>query len=91
MKTACSLTTSELFLLDWVTAPAYTYDMGTVTVENAGYKCERCGHVWVPRGPRAENRQAKGSEAQKPRLCPKCKSAYWETPRKAPLKKRAKK
>ena len=31
-------------------------------------KCERCGHTWVPR--KAEIR-----------ICPNCKSAYWDTPK----------
>jgi hypothetical protein len=34
------------------------------------YACERCGHRWVPRGPGA------------PRICPTCKSPYWDTPRR---------
>lgn len=32
-------------------------------------KCERCGHDWYQR---SEN---------KPRICPKCKSPYWDVPR----------
>jgi predicted Zn-ribbon and HTH transcriptional regulator len=39
-----------------------------ITVE--GYKCERCAHEWVPR------------EANAPKVCPKCKSPYWDRPRK---------
>lgn len=39
-----------------------------------GYRCERCGHEWIPRD--ADN----GSG---PRTCPKCKSPYWDRPRKA--------
>lgn len=35
------------------------------------YKCERCEHVWLPRNTDKE-----------PRVCPKCKSPYWNTPRK---------
>lgn len=35
------------------------------------YKCERCGHVWLPRNVDKE-----------PRVCPKCKSPYWNTPKK---------
>jgi predicted Zn-ribbon and HTH transcriptional regulator len=35
-----------------------------------GYLCERCGHTWVPK------------ENIKPKVCPKCKSPYWDTPRK---------
>ncbi len=36
-----------------------------------GYQCERCGHEWIPRGDLAEE----------PRVCPKCKSPYWNQPR----------
>lgn len=35
------------------------------------YQCERCQHIWVPR-----------DYNEKPRVCPKCKSPYWDTPRK---------
>jgi predicted Zn-ribbon and HTH transcriptional regulator len=41
-----------------------------------GYQCERCGHKWVPR------------EEERPRVCPKCKSAYWDTARKQDMAKR---
>ena len=34
------------------------------------YKCQRCNHSWKPR------------KKQKPRVCPSCKSAYWDTPTK---------
>ena len=34
-----------------------------------GYRCTRCDHTWVPRGGTA------------PRVCPKCKSPYWDRPR----------
>ncbi|MEM3122276.1 MAG: hypothetical protein QXH60_02435 [Candidatus Pacearchaeota archaeon] len=37
-------------------------------------KCERCGHEWIPR---------KGGY---PILCPKCKSLYWNKPRKNKIK-----
>lgn len=39
-----------------------------------GYLCERCRHKWVPK------------EDVKPRVCPKCKSPYWDTPRKLGIK-----
>jgi hypothetical protein len=32
--------------------------------------CERCGHEWPPKG------------ESEPKNCPKCKSPYWNTPRK---------
>ena len=41
--------------------------MGEITLK--GYKCERCGHKWIPR------------EKEKPRVCPKCKSPYWDRKR----------
>ena len=30
------------------------------------YRCERCEHEWIPRESKTE-----------PRVCPKCKSPYW--------------
>lgn len=36
-----------------------------------GYRCERCNHEWVPR-----------DRDNEPRVCPKCKSPYWNTPRR---------
>jgi hypothetical protein len=41
--------------------------MGEITLK--GYECERCKHTWVPR------------ENELPKVCPKCKSPYWNTPR----------
>lgn len=37
-----------------------------------GCKCERCGHEWVPRDYENE-----------PAVCPKCKSPYWNKPRRS--------
>jgi predicted Zn-ribbon and HTH transcriptional regulator len=37
-----------------------------------GWRCERCGHEWIPRE----------QGAAEPKVCPKCKSPYWNTPRK---------
>jgi predicted Zn-ribbon and HTH transcriptional regulator len=34
-----------------------------------GYRC-RCGHEWVNRG-----------ATERPRVCPKCKSANWDRPK----------
>lgn len=36
-----------------------------------GYRCARCEHEWVPR---------KGGNT--PRICPKCKSPYYNRPRR---------
>jgi len=41
------------------------------TINAIGYICERCTYSWTPR-----------KQNVKPRTCPKCKSPYWETPRK---------
>ncbi len=51
----------------------YRYRVGEVTLK--GFQCERCGHVWVPR------------EDETPKVCPKCKSPYWDRPRKIQGKK----
>ena len=45
--------------------------MGRVPITVMGYHCERCEHEWIPR-----------SEADaEPKVCPKCKSPYWNRPR----------
>src|ERR1700682_6338676 len=36
-----------------------------------GHRCQRCGHEWFPR-----------DKDQEPKVCPKCKSPYWNKPRK---------
>lgn len=41
------------------------------TIMLHGFQCERCGHKWSPRDGGAE-----------PSVCPKCKSPYWNKPRK---------
>jgi predicted Zn-ribbon and HTH transcriptional regulator len=45
--------------------------MAKVKLTVWGYRCERCEHEWVPRDTENE-----------PRVCPKCKSPYWNRPRK---------
>ena len=45
-------------------------------IEVEGFQCERCGHKWVPRG-----------SDEEPSVCPKCKSPYWNKPRKRKVKK----
>lgn len=44
--------------------------MAKVQLTVWGWRCERCEHEWIPR------------ESQEPRVCPKCKSPYWNRPRK---------
>ncbi len=44
-----------------------------------GYSCIRCNYKWFPRS------------KSKPKVCPKCKSAYWNTPRRRDILKIIKK
>ena len=44
--------------------------MGRVPITVMGYRCERCVHEWIP------------NLEREPVVCPKCKSPYWNTPRK---------
>jgi len=46
--------------------------MARVPITVMGYRCERCAHEWIPRD----------SDNGGPRTCPKCKSPYWDRPRK---------
>lgn len=41
-----------------------------------GYRCERCGHEWLPRGVRV------------PIICPSCKTPYWDRPRERERRRR---
>lgn len=36
-----------------------------------GNKCYRCSHEWKP-----------DNAKEQPRVCPKCKSPYWDRPRR---------
>jgi len=47
-----------------------------------GYRCHRCGHEWVPR--------ESSDPGRDPKVCPKCKSPYWDRPRQSESKKPAK-
>lgn len=46
--------------------------MPRVPITVMGFRCERCDHEWVPR---------KDTEVE-PKVCPKCKSPYWDRARK---------
>lgn len=47
--------------------------MPRVPITIMGFRCERCEHEWIPR-----------DNQQEPAVCPKCKSPYWDRPRKKP-------
>ena len=44
--------------------------MSKVPITVMGFRCDRCGHEWIP----------KRSDSE-PKVCPKCKSPYWNQPR----------
>ena len=48
------------------------------TVSLKGRRCQRCEHEWLPR-----------NQDDEPRVCPKCKSPYWNKPRRIKSGKRA--
>ena len=41
-----------------------------------GFLCERCAHRWIRKQP----------GTPEPKVCPKCKSPYWNTQRQRPLR-----
>lgn len=46
--------------------------MAKVPITIMGYRCDQCDHEWISRG----------EAEQEPRTCPKCRSSYWNRPRK---------
>ncbi|CAG0980929.1 hypothetical protein ANRL2_02433 [Anaerolineae bacterium] len=46
--------------------------IGALRSSSEKYRCLRCEHRWSPK--------KQGSEP--PRICPKCKSPYWDKPRR---------
>jgi DNA-directed RNA polymerase subunit RPC12/RpoP len=47
-----------------------------------GYRCLRCAHEWVPRGIELPEGKKPPEPKEEPRVCPKCKSPYWNRPRR---------
>jgi hypothetical protein len=60
--------------------------MAEIMIKVPGYRCERCGHEWVARASRNAPPGKKGATSR-PRLCPHCKSAWWDVPPKGEPKK----
>jgi len=51
--------------------------MGRASVN--AYQCDRCGHIWLPK---TWDGKPKSLNKLLPKVCPACKSPYWNTPRK---------
>ena len=49
--------------------------MSIIEIKRKGFKCERCGHEWIPH-----------NMEKTPTVCPKCKSPYWNKPKKINIK-----
>ena len=45
--------------------------MARVPITVMGFRCERCDHEWIPM-----------NSLREPAVCPKCKSPYWNRPRR---------
>jgi hypothetical protein len=65
---------------------AKTNGLGIVELRVWGCHC-RCGHLWIPREWLKENTESNGvmnkpNEQDRPRVCPECKSANWDKPKK---------
>jgi len=50
--------------------------MAKIKIAVMGWKCERCDHEWIPH-----------DENKPPRVCPHCKTPYWDRPRKKDTRK----
>lgn len=51
-----------------------SYNQG-MTLKAYVHQCCRCDHEWI-------------SKQEHPKICPHCKSAYWDIPRKHPKRQR---
>jgi hypothetical protein len=49
-------------------------DMARVPITVMGFRCDRCGHEWIPRP----------GAVEEPRVCPDCHSTLWNQPGKKP-------
>jgi len=58
-------------LWDGETAPDWCYPRFLSFGLTDSFTCKRCGHGWIP------------NSTTKPKVCPKCKSPYWDTTRKS--------
>ena len=57
----------------WYDVLVIVFNISMAKIMLQGYECERCGHKWVKRS---------ATEGD-PVICPKCKSPYWDKPRRS--------
>ena len=50
-----------------------------IRIDVNAFLCLRCGHKWIPR---VSMEELEGEIKEKPRICPNCKSAYWDLEKK---------
>ncbi len=50
-------------------------------IKLAIFRCLRCGHEWLPEPKRHPDGTIVRDFSKKPKVCPKCKSPYWNVPR----------
>jgi hypothetical protein len=75
-----SIPIGKIYLVIYLTGYTTRYILiGVSRTKIDAFKCDRCGHVWLPK-----ELIGKLEELDKhmPKVCPKCKSPYWNTPRK---------
>lgn len=59
--------------------------MGKGWIKVRCFVCERCEHQWIPRVTLDELKS--GDIKEEPIICPKCKSPYWNKPKKNGINK----
>ena len=80
MVYSLSIPYSKIFLVIYLTGYTIWYIMRCMgrTLVNA-FKCDRCNHTWLPK---AWDGNPESLDELLPKVCPHCKSPYWNTPRK---------
>ncbi len=76
----------EVYIMAKSSKPGLHPSLGVVEVKAWGCRC-RCGHLWVPRDWLVKLAEADGildtpADSDRPRVCPECKSANWDRPKR---------
>ena len=65
-------------ILGLLCIPFLGFERDMAIIKITGFECERCGHKWCPKS----INQSDPDSVLLPTICPKCKSPYWNKPRK---------